>query len=95
MSRPTTDKRLYDLNLLFSLYAYRAVAWGGAGGTWPPPPVFCPKSQNMHEEKLKLISQSIETMMSLKLGETFYGFKRPAQWVLRTQNSLRFFALNR
>ena len=95
MVRPTTDTRLYDLNLLFSLYAYRAVAWGGAGGTCPPPPRFFAQKAKHARRKVELISQSIETMMSLKLGETFYGFKRPAQWVLRTQNSLRFFALNR
>ena len=76
MCRPTTDTQLSDLNLLFSLYAYRAIAWGGAGRDLPPPPLFFPpKSQNMHKLKLKLISQSIETMMSLQLGETFSGFK--------------------
>ena len=54
----------------------------------PSPPVFCPK-KSKHP---RIISQNIETMMSLQLGETVSGFKiqRPVQWVLDTQNSLLF-----
>ena len=54
----------------------------------PPPPGFCPKKS----KHARIISQSIETMMSLQLGETVSGFKiqRPVQWVLDTQNSLLF-----
>ena len=52
MSTPTIDTRLSYLNLLFSLYAYRAVAWGGAGGVDFPLTVFCPKkSKHAHAVK--------------------------------------------
>ena len=50
MSTPTTDTRLSDLNLLFSLYAYRAEAWGGARGDFPLT-VFCSKKSNHAQMK--------------------------------------------
>ena len=47
--------------------------------TMPPPPrqFSAPKSQNIHESKLKrtIHLTEIETIMSLQLGETFSGFK--------------------
>ena len=50
MCKPTTDTQLSDLNLLFSLYAYRAIAWGGAGRDFPPPPLFFPPKKSKHAE---------------------------------------------
>ena len=61
----------------------------------PHPLVLCPKKSKharLKVEYKKIISQGIETIMSLQLGETFFGCKipRPVQWVLRTENSLLF-----
>ena len=47
----------------------------GREGLTPSAPVFSPKKSKHAQIKLKLISQSIETMMSLQLDETFSGFK--------------------
>ena len=97
-STPTTDTWLSDLNVLFSLYAYRAVAWRGAGrGGLIPLTVFCLKKSKHAQIKswnYTVISQSInETMTSLQLGVTFSGFKLQRPWVLQTQNPLLCFVL--
>ena len=95
-STPTTDTRLSDLNVLFSLYAYRAVAWRGARRGGLPLTVFCLKKSKHAQIKswnYTVISHSIETMMSLQLGVTFSGFKLQRPWVLQTQNPLVCFVL--
>ena len=54
-STPTTDTRLSDLNVLFSLYAYRAVAWRGAGRGGLSPHCLLPqKVKTCTNKKLKL-----------------------------------------
>ena len=69
----------------------RPAAFGRAEGgrASPPPPQFFAPKKSKHA---RIISQNIETIMSLQPGETVSGFKiqRPVQWVLDTQNPLLF-----
>ena len=62
----------------------------GTGRGSPCSPSFLPqkvKTCTYKSCKQKFIPQTIESVMSLQLGETLPGFKiqRPVQWVLRTQ----------
>ena len=87
----TGNQVISRIRLLFG-----AVAWGRAGGTRTFPPSFLRqqvKTCTYKSWKWKFISQNIETMMSLQLGETFSGLiqiQRPVQWLILTQNPLLF-----